>query len=154
MNLIENIEKLVNESEESASKTLEKIKKAIQNSKAPDFSQIKDGEHFFYRGIEFIRLGLEQNGVLCMTAKPYYKEAFDTDDYGDWKESSARKKLNTEFLALLREYMGNDAAEYYENRIKSILNVVDEAKEMLIVLDPTENIGETVRDILSEVEYE
>lgn len=103
MNLIENIEKLVNESEESASKTLEKIKKAIQNSKAPDFSQIKDGEHFFYRGIEFIRLGLEQNGVLCMTAKPYYKEAFDTDNYGDWKESSARKKLNTEFLALLNE---------------------------------------------------
>lgn len=58
------------------------------------------------------------------------------------------------FSDLLREYMGNDAAEYYENRIKSILNVVDEAKEMLIVLDPTENIGETVRDILSEVEYE
>lgn len=50
--------------------------------------------------------------------------------------------------------MGNDAAEYYENRIKSILDVVDEAKEMLFVLDPTENIGEVVSDILSEVEYE
>lgn len=58
------------------------------------------------------------------------------------------------FSDLLREYMGNDAAEYYENRIKSILDVVDEAKEMLFVLDPTENIGEVVRDILSEVEYE
>lgn len=58
------------------------------------------------------------------------------------------------FSDLLREYMGNDAAEYYENRIKSIFDVVDEAKEMLIVLDPTEDIGETVRNILSEVEYE
>lgn len=77
MNLIESIENLINESEDSASKTLDKIKTAIQNAKRPDFSKIKDGEHFMYHGIEFIRLGLEQGGVLCMTAKPIAEEAFD-----------------------------------------------------------------------------
>lgn len=103
MNLIESIEKLVNESDESASKTLDMIKTVIQNAKRTDFSKIKDGEHFMYRGIEFIRLGLEQGGVLCMTAKPIAEEAFDPDGCNNWVKSRARKKLNTEFLSLLDE---------------------------------------------------
>lgn len=103
MNLIESIEKLVNESDESASKTLDMIKTVIQNAKRPDFSKIKDGEHFMYRDIEFIRLGLEQGGVLCMTAKPIAEEAFDPDGCNNWVKSRARKKLNTEFLSLLDE---------------------------------------------------
>lgn len=103
MNLIESIEKLVNESDESASKTLDMIKTVIQNAKRQDFSKIKDGEHFMYRGIEFIRLGLEQGGVLCMTAKPIAEEAFDPDGCNNWVKSRARKKLNTEFLSLLDE---------------------------------------------------
>lgn len=103
MNLIESIEKLVNESEESASKTLDKIKTAIQNAKRPDFSKIKDGEHFMYHGIEFVRLGLEQGGVLCMTAKPISEEVFDPNGCNNWAKSRARKKLNTEFLSLMDE---------------------------------------------------
>ena len=103
MNLIESIENLINESEDSASKTLDKIKTAIQNVKRPDFSKIKDGEHFMYHGIEFIRLGLEQGGVLCMTAKPIAEEAFDTNGCNNWAKSRARKKLNTEFLSLMDE---------------------------------------------------
>lgn len=103
MNLIESIENLINESEDSASKTLDKIKTAIQNAKRPDFSKIKDGEHFMYHGIEFIRLGLEQGGVLCMTAKPYAEEAFDPNGCNNWAKSRARKKLNTEFLSLMDE---------------------------------------------------
>lgn len=103
MNLIESIENLINESEDSASKTLDKIKTAIQNAKRPDFSKIKDGEHFIYHGIEFIRLGLEQGGVLCMTAKPIAEEAFDPNGCNNWAKSRARKKLNTEFLSLMDE---------------------------------------------------
>lgn len=103
MNLIESIENLINESEDSASKTLDKIKTAIQNAKRPDFSKIKDGEHFMYHGIEFVRLGLEQGGVLCMTAKPIAEEAFDPNGCNNWAKSSARKKLNTEFLSLMDE---------------------------------------------------
>lgn len=103
MNLIESIENLINESEDSASKTLDKIKTAIQNAKRPDFSKIKDGEHFMYHGIEFIRLGLEQGGVLCMTAKPIAEETFDPNGCNNWAKSRARKKLNTEFLSLMDE---------------------------------------------------
>lgn len=103
MNLIESIENLINESEDSASKTLDKIKTAIQNAKRPDFSKIKDGEHFMYHGIEFIRLGLEQGGVLCMTAEPIAKEAFDPNGCNNWAKSRAREKLNTEFLSRLDE---------------------------------------------------
>lgn len=103
MNLIESIENLINESEDSAPKTLDKIKTAIQNAKRPDFSKIKDGEHFMYHGIEFIRLGLEQGGVLCMTAKPIAEEAFDPNGCNNWAKSRARKKLNTEFLSLMDE---------------------------------------------------
>lgn len=103
MNLIESIENLINESEDSASKTLDKIKTAIQNAKRPDFSKIKDGEHFMYHDIEFIRLGLEQGGVLCMTAKPIAEEVFDPNGCNNWAKSRARKKLNTEFLSLMDE---------------------------------------------------
>ena len=103
MNLIESIENLINESEESASKTLDKIKTAIQNAKRPDFSKIKDGEHFMYHGIEFIRLGLEQGGVLCMTAEPIAEEAFDPNGCNNWVKSRARENLNTKFLSLMDE---------------------------------------------------
>lgn len=58
------------------------------------------------------------------------------------------------FSDLLREYMGQDAAEYYENRIKSILDIIDEARELLDGVESLEDVKETVRDILSEVEYE
>ncbi len=99
--LIDYIESMCNESEQSATTILAKIKAAIQNSKRPDFSQIKDGEHFTYRGIEFIRLGLELGGVLCMTAKVAAEDAFDKEGYNNWRKSSARKMLNEEFLAKL-----------------------------------------------------
>ena len=102
-NLIESIESMCNEYEQNAATILAKIKAAIQNSKKPDFSKIKDGEHFIYRGIEFIRLGLEQGGVLCMTAKLIAEGAFDPNGCNNWAKSRARKKLNTEFLSLMDE---------------------------------------------------
>ena len=58
------------------------------------------------------------------------------------------------FIDLLREYMGDDADEFYEDRIKSILDLVDEAKG---VIDSQPNrgiIGEGVLDILNEAKYE
>ena len=75
--------------------------KENQNEK-PDFTTIKDGEHFTYKGIEFVRLGEEQGGVLCVTAKLWKKEiAFDKDNCNNWAKSSIRKTLNSKFLALL-----------------------------------------------------
>lgn len=99
--LIDSIESMCNESEQNAATILAKIKAAIQNSKKPDFSKIKDGEHFIYCGIEFIRLGLEQGGVLCITANVVAETAFDKDSCNDWRKSSAREMLNSEFAARL-----------------------------------------------------
>lgn len=58
------------------------------------------------------------------------------------------------FIDLLREYMGDDAAEFYEDRIKSILDLVDEAKGVIGSQSNRGIIGEGVLDILNEVKYE
>lgn len=58
------------------------------------------------------------------------------------------------FIDLLREYMGDDAAEFYEDRIKSILDLVDEAKGVISSQPKRGIIGEGVLDILNEVKYE
>jgi len=101
MNLIENIEAICSENEENASKALEKIKALINNSKYPDFSSFSGGEHFFYHDIEFIYLGMEQGGALCITANHIGEIPFDTDRKNNWKECSMRKKLVKEFLPKL-----------------------------------------------------
>ncbi len=58
------------------------------------------------------------------------------------------------FIDLLREYMGNDAAEFYEDRIKSILDLVNEAKGVIGSQSKRRIIGKRVLDILNEVKYE
>lgn len=58
------------------------------------------------------------------------------------------------FIDLLREYMGDDAAEFYEDRIKSILDLVDEAKGVIGSQKNRGVIGEGILDILDEVKYE
>lgn len=103
MNLIDTIEILCNEVDSDAVQVLAKIKEAIKNERKPDFSKIKDGDHFIYRGIEFIRLGEEQGGILCMTARVWNETAFDENGCNDWRKSSARKLLNSEFLDMLNK---------------------------------------------------
>ena len=59
------------------------------------------------------------------------------------------------FIDLLREYMEDDAAEFYEDRINSILDLVDEAKGVIGSQPKRGIIGEEgVLDILNEVKYE
>lgn len=59
------------------------------------------GEHFIYNGIEFICLDIIDGNCLAMTAKPWAKIPFDTDNHNDWRKSSLRRVLNTDFLELL-----------------------------------------------------
>lgn len=103
MEIIQQIKSIINEFGSNAVDALNEIKKVISESEKPDFSQIENGEHFMYHGIEFIRLGLEQGGVLCMTTKPIFREAFDNDCCNNWAKSSVRKNLNTMFLPLMDE---------------------------------------------------
>lgn len=88
--------------DENSAKTLEKIKQALNEEQCLDFLMIDDGDHFFYRGIRFLRLGEEQGGILCMTPQTWHKIAFDENNCcNDWRRSSARKLLNSQFLDLL-----------------------------------------------------
>lgn len=101
--IITEIEKICNDSEISARKGLDKIKELIAQDRKPDFSIIKDGEHFVYNGIEFIRLGKEQGGILCITAKVWKELPFDRAEYNNFKKSSIRVDLENKFLPLLNE---------------------------------------------------
>ena len=98
--------------DENSAKTLEKIKQALNEEQCPDFLTIDDGDHFFYHGIRFLRLGEEQGGILCMTAQVWDKTAFDENGCNDWRKSSARKLLNSEFLDLLNK---DDLLSYHSD---------------------------------------
>lgn len=89
--------------DENSAKTLEKIKQALNKEQCLDFLTIDDGDHFFYHGIRFLRLGEEQGGILCMTAQVWKEAAFDENGCNDWRKSSARKILKSEFLDLLNK---------------------------------------------------
>lgn len=58
------------------------------------------GEHFIYNGIEFICLDIIDGNYLAMTAKPWAEIPFDTNNHNDWRKSSLRRVLNTDFLEL------------------------------------------------------
>ena len=59
------------------------------------------GEQFFYSGISFICLDVVGGNYLAMTSAPYRELPFDTENCNDWRKSSLRGTLNTEFLRLL-----------------------------------------------------
>lgn len=59
----------------------------------------KPGEHFNYKGMEFIALNEEQGGLLAVAAKTLPKEmCFDDDDCNDWRSSTLREYLNKEHI--------------------------------------------------------
>lgn len=62
---------------------------------------LNPGEHFIYNGIEFICLDIINGDYLAMTAKPWAKLPFDTNNKNNWKNSSLRRVLNNDFLELL-----------------------------------------------------
>ena len=62
---------------------------------------LPDGQHFLYNGIEFVKLGDEQDGILCVTAKPWTSVPFDKAEHNNFATSSVRDVLNSSFLPLL-----------------------------------------------------
>ena len=97
------IKTILAQHDENSAKTLEKIKQALNEEQCLDFLTIDDGDHFFYHGIRFLRLGEEQGGILCMTSQVWKEAAFDENGCSDWRKSSARKLLNSEFLDMLNK---------------------------------------------------
>lgn len=107
--IIDKINKAIKDNENNAIETLNTIKALIASERKPDFTKIKDGEHFTYKDIEFIRLGKEQGGILCITAKIWKTLPFDKDGYNNFKKASICKVLNNEFYSLLDD---NDLLTY------------------------------------------
>ena len=109
---IRRIKDILTQYDENSAQTLAKIKQALEEKQDSDLSTIEDGDHFFYHGIRFVRLGEEQGGILCMTAQVWNETAFDENGCNDWRKSSARKLLNSEFLDLLNK---DDLLPYYSD---------------------------------------
>lgn len=108
--IVNEINELLEQNESNAIETLNKIKALIASERKPNFAEIKDGDHFTYKGIEFIRLGKEQGGILCITAKIWKILHFDEDNRcNNFKEASICKVLNNEFRPLLDD---NDLLTY------------------------------------------
>lgn len=107
--IIDKIDKAIKDNENNAIETLNTIKSIIASERKPDFTKIKDGEHFTYKGIEFIRLGKEQGGILCITAKIWKTLPFDRGGCNNFKKASICKVLNNEFRPLLDD---NDLLTY------------------------------------------
>lgn len=69
--------------------------------KALPSSLVSDGETFLYNGIEFVRLGKEQGGVLCITKKiwkdlPFWTE--EEDSPARYRGSIVDRNLEEDFL--------------------------------------------------------
>lgn len=64
----------------------------------------KRGEHFDYKGMEFIALNEEQGGLLAVSAKTLPESMpFDKDDCNDWRSSTLREYLNKEYIKNFNE---------------------------------------------------
>lgn len=61
------------------------------------------GEHFTYKGIEWICLDIIDGNYLAITAQVWQELPFDVDNHNNWKESSLRRVLNDEFLDKLNK---------------------------------------------------
>lgn len=107
--IIDKIDKAIKDNENNAIETLNTIKALIASERKPDFTKIEDGEHFTYKGIEFIRLGKEQGGILCITAKIWKTLPFDKDGCNNFEKASICKVLNNEFYPL---FDANDLLTY------------------------------------------
>lgn len=64
-------------------------------------STVPDGGEFMFCGIPFIRLGEEQDGVLCITKQDIFRSRFNDTDNNDYRESIVRHRLLEEFLPQL-----------------------------------------------------
>lgn len=102
-NILTKIKNLCDKDDKNSAATLAEIKKLVKNADYPDFSTIKDGDHFEYRGHEWVRLGREGGGILCVVAKESKDTPFNPDNDNDWRKSAIRKALNTQFIKTLDE---------------------------------------------------
>lgn len=68
-----------------------------------DLFGLDAGQHFLYKDIEFVKLGDEQNGILCITAKVWKILPFDDKNgSNNFEKSSICKVLHKKFCPLIK----------------------------------------------------
>nr|DAD77460.1 MAG TPA: hypothetical protein [Podoviridae sp. ctaNW81] len=72
-----------------------------QNYTLQSLDGLPAGQHFLYNDIEFIKLGDEQGGMLCITAKIWKILPFDKEGSNRMRNSSLCKILHKKFLTQL-----------------------------------------------------
>lgn len=102
-NILKKIKTIIKNEDLSNGRALQEIAELIDSAEKPNFAGKKPGDRFFYKGIEWVILGEEQGGVLCVTSKAICRKEFDKDGCNNWKDASLRKYLNTEFVAKLNK---------------------------------------------------
>ena len=76
-------------------------------------SELAQGAHFLYGGVEWVKFEDIGAGTLCLAAEPVFLRAFDEENCNDWRKSSLRRELNGAFLdALVAE--GADRAAFLD----------------------------------------
>lgn len=94
------IKKIINNFVEAHTDEIETaIRSALSEEKS--INEIKAGDHFEYKGIEWVCLDIGNETAFAVTAKVIANMPFN-DEYEDgcnnWRTSSLRKWLNSEFL--------------------------------------------------------
>lgn len=94
------IKKIINNFVEAHTDEIEAaIRSALSEEKS--INEIKAGDHFEYKGIEWVCLDIGNETAFAVTAKVIANMPFN-DEYEDgcnnWRTSSLRKWLNSEFL--------------------------------------------------------
>lgn len=94
------IKKIINNFVEAHADEIETaIRSALSEEKS--INEIKAGDHFEYKGIEWVCLDIGNETAFAVTAKVIANMPFN-DEYEDgcnnWRTSSLRKWLNSEFL--------------------------------------------------------
>ncbi len=94
------IKKIINNFVEAHTDEIEAaIRSALSEEKS--INEIKAGDHFEYKGIEWVCLDVGNKTAFAVTAKVITNMPFNNeceDDCDNWRTSSLRKWLNSEFL--------------------------------------------------------
>lgn len=74
----------------------------LTDNQQVELLSLNAGQHFLYNDIEFVKLGNEQDGILCITAQIWKKLPFDEGGSNNFEKSSICKVLHKKFCPLIK----------------------------------------------------
>lgn len=82
---------------------LKGVEEQIKEKSLIQLSDVPDGEEFSWCGYSWVKLGSEQDGVLCIASKIVHDMKFSKDNDADYKKSDIKKYLEGTFLKELNQ---------------------------------------------------